>query len=191
MFHLVRWWIASLSGEVVRGLSAAEAVVQLKAGVACHSRQQGSSAWLVSGRSGSGCHSAGRRRGRGRSILGLLQLSLELLTNTGLQCSRRQPLLWQAALKEGHTRAEVGQSVHPAWDLSTTEDLPQTRGRYCEILDSLRQRGPKRLIYICTSFSSPLIVLRNSDCSSCAWGGRRSPYIPSPFPPQFSPHPLL
>lgn len=37
----------------------------------------------------------------------------------------------------------------------------------------------------------PPIVLRRNDCNSCAWGGRRYPYTPFPFPQQFSPHPLL
>lgn len=76
------------------------------------STRRGLSAWLVSTGSGEGCHGSsgggGRRGSGGGCILGLLQLTLELLANTGLQGGWGQPLLGQAALEEGHAGAEVG-----------------------------------------------------------------------------------
>lgn len=69
--------------------------------------------------------SGGRsRRGRGVLVAGLILLLLvEAQADVALQGGRGQPLLGQAALKEGDAGAEVGQSVHPAGDLPSTQQL--------------------------------------------------------------------
>lgn len=58
--------------------------------------------------------------GLGRLIL------VEAHADVTLEGSRCQPLLGQAALEEGDTGAEVGQTVHPAGDLMAAQQLGNT-----------------------------------------------------------------
>lgn len=72
---------------------------------------------------GAPCGGAPRRR-IGVVVAGFVLVFLvEAHADVALQRSRCQPLLGQAALEEGDARAEVGQTVHPARDLTPTQQL--------------------------------------------------------------------
>lgn len=68
------------------------------------------------------------RRRRGVLVARLVMLLLvEAEADVALQGRRGQPLLGQAALEEGDAGAEVGQSVDPAGDLSSAQQLRKRR----------------------------------------------------------------
>lgn len=75
-----------------------------------------------------GASGGGRsRRGGGVLVAGLVVLLLvEAQADVTLQGRWGQPLLGQAALEEGDAGAEVGQSVDPAGDLPSTQQLRET-----------------------------------------------------------------
>ena len=75
----------------------------------------------------------------GHGVLRLLQLFLELLAHAGLQRRGSEPLLWEAALQEGDTGAEVGKTIDPARNLFPTENLEEEK---CSIREEVKVIRP-------------------------------------------------
>ncbi len=102
-----------------------------------------------------------------------------------------EPLYRQTTLQKWNTGAEICQSIDPAWDLSTTQQLEREMERMKWFENVECHQSVK--LYIQPSPIKkglwgvywPQTAKKKNGCSFCASGGRRSPWTPFPAPPLF------